>query len=220
VARHNKRRRVVRIKAALCAVVLALASSPAWSQWGVPYDLMPPYEAARIVRSSGLMPAARPMRSGLNYVVPATDRTGTPVRVIVDGRSGQILAVRRVAAVQRPDYPYPDMRTRYRPYPPDGAFMDEPPYDDWQGAPGYQMNPGPVPGTAAPPSRPATLTPARPPVPRARPSTAPTQAAHAQPVETPAAASTPSAAADAAQKPPAEPARKPAAAFPPVQSLE
>jgi hypothetical protein len=175
------------------------------------------------------MPVARPMRWGASYVVPATDRAGTPVRVIIDGRSGQILAVRRVAAVQRPDYSYPDMRypdmrPAYRPYP-GGPYRDDPPYDDWQAEPGYRMNPGPGPATIAPPHRPAALTPSRAPIPRARPATAPAQAAHAAPTETAPNASSASsdpaqAPADPEQKPSAEPAQKPAAAFPPAQSLE
>ena len=193
----------MRIKAALWAAVLGLASSPAWSQWAVPYDLMPPYEAARIVRSSGLMPVARPIRWGLSYVVAATDRAGMPVRVIVDGRSGQILAVRRSAAVQRPDHAYPDMRPGYRPYSPGGAFRDDMPYDDWEGGPGYRMNPGAAPGAVTPAHRPAVLAPAHPPVPRARPSAAPAQAAQAQ-----------------AETPPDAAAAPAPAAFPPVQSLE
>src|SRR5262249_38176882 len=128
-------RRVVGIKAAVCAVVLGLVSSPAWAQWAMPYDLMPPYEAARIARSSGLMPVARPVRWGSGYVVPAPDRAGTPVRVIIDGRSGAILGVRRVAAAPPMEpypYPYPDARPGYRPYPPPGAWRERP-YDDWPG---------------------------------------------------------------------------------------
>jgi hypothetical protein len=227
---QNKKEAVVRIKAALCAVVLGLGSSPAWSQWAVPYDLMPPYEAARIVRSSGLVPVARPMRWGASYVVPATDRAGTPARVVVDGRSGQILSVRRTAAVQRPDYPYPDMRSGYRPYGPGAAYRDDMPYDDWQAGPGYPVSPGAVPGTVTVPQRPAALAPARPPVPRARPATAPAQAAHAAAETSPSASSAssdPAAPSDPAQssgapaqQPSADTPQKPAAAFPPVQSLE
>ena len=84
----------MKIKAALCAVLLGLGSSSAWAQMVVPLDLMPPYEAARIVRSAGLVPIARPTRWGASYVVPAIDRLGNTVRVMVDGRYGDILAVR------------------------------------------------------------------------------------------------------------------------------
>jgi hypothetical protein len=180
---------------------------------------MPPYEAARIARSSGLMPVARPVRWGSSYVVPAMDRAGTPVRVVIDGRSGAILGVRRVAAAPPTNYPYPypDARPGFRPYPPPGAWRERP-YDDWPGATDARTNPGPVPGATVP-GRPAALKPARPPIPRARPSAAPVQAAHAQPAE--AAPSAPAAAADTkAATGAADTTGKPAAAFPPVQSLE
>ena len=63
----------MKIKAALCAVLLGLGSSPAWAQMAVPFDLMPPYEAAVVSDSEAAdiyaylrqMPAPRdPRRPG------------------------------------------------------------------------------------------------------------------------------------------------------------
>jgi hypothetical protein len=202
----------VKIRAALCAVLIGFGSGPAFAQMMVPYDLMPPYEVARVVRSSGLIPVAPPMRSGAAYIVRAMDRYGTPVRMVIDGRSGEIVEVRRIAAVA-PDYGYP----RREP-PPYG-------YPRGEAAPGYRAAPPPA---AAVPSREdrqvpqpriteprsAAVTPAHPPVPRARPSTAaPAQASVAkpEPAPTPEAPVTPS----EGEKTPAQPG-----AFPPAQSLE
>ena len=59
---------------------------------------LPPAEIDAIVRSMGLMPTGRPVREGLTYGVLATDARGRAVRVIVDARFGDVLAVRRVVA--------------------------------------------------------------------------------------------------------------------------
>jgi hypothetical protein len=213
----------VKIRAALCAVLIGLGSGPAFAQMMVPYDLMPPYEVARVVRSSGLIPVAPPMRSGVAYIVRAMDRYGTPVRMVIDGRSGEIVEVRRIAAAA-PDYGYP----RREP-PPYGYSRGEPPpygYPRGEAAPGYRAAPPPA---AAVPSREdrqvpprtteprsAAVTPAHPPVPRARPSTAaPAQASIAKPEPEPGRAPDAAVAPSPGEKTPAQPE-----AFPPAQSLE
>jgi hypothetical protein len=223
----------VSIKAALCAVVLGLGSTPAWAQTGVPFDLMPPYEAARIVRSTGFIPVAVPMRWGASYVVRAIDRYGIPVRVVIDGRDGDILAVRRIAAVQPPGYPYPPgaIAPRQDPYasgpamppgypyrPPAAALRTEPPYGDRQAPAVPRIVPNAAtPNPATPPSHSTALTPARPPVPRARPSAAAAAEAAVKPPQTPdpAPTVTPPASSVGEQAP-----ARPAGSFPPVQPLE
>jgi hypothetical protein len=215
----------VKIKAALCAVLLGLGSSSAWAQMVVPLDLMPPYEAARIVRSAGLVPIARPTRWGASYVVPAIDRLGNTVRVMVDGRYGDILAVRRIAVAPPPGYRYPPASFRppyepyaaapaappgYRPYPPADAARAEPSYRDWQ-APARTGPNATMPNAG----RAAAVAPPRPPVPRARPSpAAPVEARTKPPEQAPDASSTAPPTADAGAPAKAVPA------FPPAQSLE
>src|SRR6266446_3562709 len=52
--------------------------------------ILPPYEVAAIVRSTGLEPLGRPVRQGQAYAVRAIDDAGEEVRVIVDARLGRI----------------------------------------------------------------------------------------------------------------------------------
>jgi hypothetical protein len=204
----------VKIRTVLfAAVVFGLASTSAFPQVA-PYGLMPPYRVMAIVRQTGLVPVAAPMLAGATYVVRAVDRSGTPVRIVVDARYGEILTVRRVAAMQPPAYGYP--ARRYDPY---GAEPAVPP--GYRGyPPSAALRPGGSPSNAAvpggPPSNSVAVTPVRPPVPRVRPSGAPASAAVVRPEAAETTASVP--AAPAAQpKMSEEPG---ASSFPPVQSLE
>lgn len=91
------------------AIVGATASAHAQSGYGPmwpvgpssvrPYGgpLVPAYEVATIVRSMGLEPLAPPIRRLATYIVWATDQTGMRVRVLVDARYGDVLAVRPAA---------------------------------------------------------------------------------------------------------------------------
>jgi hypothetical protein len=104
----------VKISIAVCALTLGLSAGPAMSD---PLDLgqaiigdrLPPHEVMAIVRSAGFMPTTRPVLTGTAYALSAIDVYGTPVRVAIDARFGEILSVRRVAAVAplRPPYPVP-----------------------------------------------------------------------------------------------------------------
>ena len=54
---------------------------------------MPPYEVFTMLRSAGLDPVGAPARQGPNYVLRAFDRSDREVRVVVDARSGDIVAL-------------------------------------------------------------------------------------------------------------------------------
>ncbi len=149
-------------------------------------DLLPPYEIATIVRSAGLDPVSRPMLQGRRYVLRAIDPDGIDVRVLVDARFGEIVAVRpldydrglappRVLAA--PSY---ERGPRIVAVPRDEGWIDR---DDIPAPrpPRVVPSPVPAPGMSAPPpaSAPAPLASrapdagapaARAPLPRARPA--------------------------------------------------
>lgn len=86
-------------------------------------DLLPPYEVSTIIASMGMRPIDRPMWRNGRYVVHATDRSGRDVRVVLDGRDGQVIAVRPI------DRGYDD-GPRYAPPPPaySGRYPAPPSY--------------------------------------------------------------------------------------------
>ncbi|HLN07701.1 MAG TPA: hypothetical protein VK281_01855 [Xanthobacteraceae bacterium] len=181
-----------------------------------PYGLLPPRRIDIVVRSAGLFPVAPPMRRGVNYIVRAIDRYGTPMRLVVDGYYGQILAAHRIASLYPRGMPGPqfDPSADPRVAPGDVAPGNRP----------YAPT-GPRPGAAAPrnDAAVANVAPARPtataPVPRAKPSPASSADVSAAvkpgPEQSPArpSATTPAVTEKAPEKP-ADPA------FPPVQPLE
>jgi hypothetical protein len=59
--------------------------------------VLPAYEIVTIVRSAGLSPTGKPTRRGANYVLRALDSRGQEVRVAVDARGGEIVAITPVA---------------------------------------------------------------------------------------------------------------------------
>src|SRR5262249_47321500 len=69
--------------------------------------ILPPYEVAAIVRSTGLEPLGRPVRQGQAYAVRAIDDAGEEVRVIVDARLGRII---KVVPLMEPRYAMPLLR--------------------------------------------------------------------------------------------------------------
>ncbi len=69
--------------------------------WPYGGPLVPAYDVATIVRSIGLEPLAPPIRRLTTYVMWATDQAGLRVRVIVDARYGEVLAVRPAVAWRR-----------------------------------------------------------------------------------------------------------------------
>lgn len=118
---------------------------------------LPPYEVLTIVRSSGFYPVGRPLRVGAVYQIAAIDPYEMNVRLLVDARSGQILAVRDFA---EPGYgPGP---AYYRP----GEARILPPRPI--GGPYYEERPTPPRSIPFVPGRSAAVTP----VPRARPPAA------------------------------------------------
>jgi len=60
--------------------------------------LLPAYEVRAIVSSAGLDPIGPATRRGWSYVVRAVDDEDREVRVIVDARRGEIIAIRPVMA--------------------------------------------------------------------------------------------------------------------------
>lgn len=202
--------RVVHQKIVLCAGVLAFglavpADAPAQpvappnpsaaSPTAAP--ALPPYEIVTIVRSAGLEPLTRPVRSGPAYALRAYDHGGQEVRVLVDVHSGRIV---KVTPVPMQRFGMPIMPPVYGRPPapvPDGYG----PNSRIAGLPSGPLPAG-APGAVAPPNA-AVQTP---PLPRPRPKVAAGDA----PAATPAPA--------AAKPPPAPPA--PAAATPPVASKE
>ena len=56
-------------------------------------SVVPPQEVIAIVRSVGLSPIGKPTRKGTNYLLRARDEDGIEVRVVVDGRAGEVTAV-------------------------------------------------------------------------------------------------------------------------------
>lgn len=115
-----------------------IAIAPAQAQ-PVAADLLPSYEVATIVASMGMRPLDRPIWRHGRYTVTAIDRYGREVRVILDARDGQVIAVRPLTR----DHGY---EPRYAP-PPPPAYPRSGPYD-----PRYEAPPSPpaaVPGGPA-----------------------------------------------------------------------
>jgi len=89
------------VKIRVLVFILGLASSPALAD---PMRLaqaflggaLPPREIVAIVRGAGLVPITAPIRDGSTFALRAIDRYGTPVRVVVDARFGDIVSVRRI----------------------------------------------------------------------------------------------------------------------------
>lgn len=125
------------ILAVLAATWIGVA--PAQAQH-VAADLLPSYEVATIVASMGMRPLDRPVWRNGRYSVAAIDRYGREVRVVLDARDGQVIAVRPLARdyVYEPRYapPPPQPYPRSGPYPPryeappPAAVPGGPPIDD------------------------------------------------------------------------------------------
>ena len=220
------------------ALAIAIGAGPASAQ-GIPRPVMPigplpAQDVAEIVQAMGLDPVGAPMRSGPFYLQRAVDDFGRVLRVTVDARRSQVVAVEAAGAVRSYE--------GYRPYRPYPGYTALGPSDDLA-PPGSIMAPRAQPphhAAATPypalppqsvaPSRPAvksaTVMPARPPVPRKRPAVAPQDAVGSvDPVS-----ASPAAPHDAAPQnappnvaPPAKPqgAAKPeGGSMPPVAPLE
>jgi hypothetical protein len=186
--------------------------------------LLPAYEIRTAIRALGLEPVGPARLRGRNYVMLALDDDGREMRVVIDGRSGELVAAvpvrplrrfapgRRVATMPPPDVPY-DL----------GPGYDGPDYDGprvYRSVPDiYEEEP--------PPARPpavihrlpsATITrPHRTPLPRPRPASLASTGSIAAPATAkanppapkakPATAATKAAAVEP-RKPVAEPQKK------------
>jgi hypothetical protein len=64
--------------------------------------VLPPARINGIVHSMGLVPIGQPIRKGPTYAVLASTHRGRSVRIIVDARFGNVLAIQRVIAVIPP----------------------------------------------------------------------------------------------------------------------
>jgi hypothetical protein len=209
------------------ALALAIGAGPASAQ-GIPRPVMPigplpAQDVAEIVQAMGLDPLGAPMRSGPFYLQRAVDDFGRVLRVTVDARRSQVVAVEAAGAVRS----YQGYRP-YRPYPgyavlgpgdglaPPGSILApraQPPHHA-----AVAPNPASPPQSVAP-SRPAvksaTVMPARPPVPRKRPAVAPQDAVGS--VEPVSASPAPREAAPQNAPPPA---KTEGGSMPPVAPLE
>src|SRR5499433_4492256 len=178
--------RVLKQRVLVCTSVVAftLAASPAGLAQPVPPPypgtvypgdgmILPPYEVAAIVRSTGLEPLGRPVRQGQAYAVRAVDEAGEEVRVIVDARLGRVV---KVIPLMEPRYVMPLLRPPFgRPPRPVAMVPDGGIEGPMLNAPGG-MPFGPM---GAAPREPAAQ--AGPPLPRPRPKVASTEASPAQP---------------------------------------
>lgn len=95
---------------ALLAVVVSHLGTPLVAAERAPRpSLLPPHEIITVVRSLGLVPLGRPVRRGNDYVVRAMDEIGQQMRVVVDGRVGEVRSVLPVGPGRRdrgePRYP-------------------------------------------------------------------------------------------------------------------
>jgi hypothetical protein len=81
----------------LTAITLATPPAGAAERAARAPSVLPPHEIITIVRSAGLNPVSRPTRRGMNYLLRAVDEGGQEVRVVVDGRIGEVIAVTPVA---------------------------------------------------------------------------------------------------------------------------
>lgn len=163
---------------------LLLGAAPASAQY-VPRPVMPvgpssAEDAAEIVQAMGLDPIGPAARSGPYYVQSARDDFGRVLRVTVDARRSQVIAVE--AGVPRALYgPYAGYAPYHRPYPPRAGY---PMGDDFDLAPPGSIMGARVPPHGAAPSaphavapKPATKSANAAPVPRKRPAAAPQEAA-------------------------------------------
>src|SRR3954469_19119534 len=98
------------------ALAIAIGAGPASAQ-GIPRPVMPigplpAQDVDGIVLAMGLDPVGEPMRSGPFYLQRAVDDFGRMLRVTVDTRRAQVIAVEAAGAV-RPAYGAYEV---YRPY--------------------------------------------------------------------------------------------------------
>jgi len=193
---------------------LLIGVAPAIAQYAprppVPIGPMAADDVSEIVQAMGLDPIGHPARSGAFYVQRAVDDYGRVLRVTVDARRSQVIAVEAAGASRAPygaytGYPY---RRPYRGYADDD--FDLAPPGSAIGSRGQPPHAVPPPSAAAPrlAAKTAAVAPQRPPVPRKRPASAPEQVSAGSIGPAAPAQNAPAAAAPEPAKP-AEPALTP-----------
>jgi hypothetical protein len=219
---------------------LLIAAAPAAAQYVprpvVPIGPLPAQDVSEIVQAMGLEPVGAPVAHGPFYVQRARDDFGRVLRVTVDARRSQVIAIE---AAGQP-------RGAYAGYAPYGPYAGYGPYRAPYAMPGPNASlepPGSVMGSRAPqgalrphsasiapdlptqpaPAKPkaksAAVTPQTPPTPRKRPAAAPQQAVGSVDPVQPATAPQTTAPQAAPSAAPIAPA-KPDNAMPPVAPLE
>jgi hypothetical protein len=207
---------------------LLIGVAPAIAQYArrppVPIGPMAADDVSEIVQAMGLDPIGHPARSGAFYVQRAVDDYGRVLRVTVDARRSQVIAVEAAGASRAPygayaGYPY---RRPYRGYADDDYGLA--PRGSVVGSPGqpYVLPPHAVPPPGATAPRPgaktAVVAPQRAPIPRKRPAGAPEQVSAGSIGPAAPAQNAPAAAAPAPAAP--EPAKPAEPALTPVTPLE
>ena len=86
---------------AMTALGFALTPAAAAERVARAANVLPSYEILTIVRSTGLNPLGQPTRRGARYLLRALDEGGLEVRVVVDGRVGEILSVTPITIARR-----------------------------------------------------------------------------------------------------------------------
>jgi hypothetical protein len=81
------------VGAALAATLTLVAAGSYQREPVTEADALPAYEILTTVRSMGLNPISEPLRRGPYYVLHASDRRGTELRVVADSQSGDILSI-------------------------------------------------------------------------------------------------------------------------------
>jgi hypothetical protein len=131
--------------------------------------VLPPHEILTIVRSVGLEPLGRPVRSGETYGLRAVNPAGQVVAVVVHARMGRVLRVTpatRAAGLSPPNpIPYPPPgamvpdgygpNSRIAAYPPEISELPFADRDSDSGSPPvHSAKPGPAPLPRARPAPP------------------------------------------------------------------
>ena len=180
----------MKVKAAILTALIGLAAVPAqaqprWVEGPGYYEGLPMRMIMRIVRREGLDPVARPVRRGSHYHVIAADDFGRVQRVVIDARSGGIVAIRSAGPPARRDRDFamrppariPPAGLR-RDYDADGARPRLPPLRPRASIPNDADDAdGPTTGRLSSPPSPAQTERSAPPAPTVAPSPKPRTAA-------------------------------------------
>jgi len=146
---------------AMIVTTFGLAATPAGAaeRAARATGVLPPHEIVTIVRSAGLKPVGKPTRKGTTYLMRAVDDEGLAMRVVVDGRAGEVISVTPVAYGRdfspMPPTVYDSGAPVYEVGPPVSRATSPIIIEDESEPPVYRRAPPPVPVAVpvAPPSR-------------------------------------------------------------------